>query len=351
MGGRGRLHRAEDRRRVLELIDEAVVAGARQSAACGELGLDERTVQRWRGKHEDSRSGPKTPPPNALTAQQRRRVLNVLTSERFRDHSPRQIVPQLADEGVYVASESTMYRLLRSEQLLAHRGRSRAPTHHRPPELVAAAVNTVWSWDITYLRAPVRGSFFYLYLVEDLYSRSIVGWEVHEQESAEAAGKLIERTCQDLDVDSEGLHLHSDNGGPMKGATMLATLQRLGVVASFSRPRVSDDNPYSEALFRTLKYRPGFPNRPFRDINEARAWVSGFVRWYNTQHLHSALNFVTPDDRYHGRDKAILAARHRLYQRTRKQQPHRWSGETRDWSPAPAAVLNPHQVINSEAAA
>lgn len=351
MGGRGRLHGVEDRRRVLELINEAVAAGARQSEACAELGLDERTVQRWRTRPEDGRNGPKTTPPNALTAQQRRRVLDVLTSERFRDHSPRQIVPRLADEGTYVASESTMYRLLRSEELSAHRGRARAPTHHRPPELVAAAVNTVWSWDITYLRAPVRGSFFYLYLVEDIYSRGIVGWEVHEQESAEAAAELIERTCTTLNVNAGGLHLHSDNGGPMKGATMLATLQRLGVVASFSRPRVSDDNPYSEALFRTLKYRPGFPNRPFRDIDEARDWVSRFVRWYNTEHLHSALNFVTPNDRYHGRDKAILAARHRLYQRTRKQQGHRWSGETRDWSPAPAAVLNPHQVITASVAA
>jgi len=327
-----------------------MAAGARQSVACRELGLDARTFQRWSRRPEDGRHGPKTRPPNALTAQQRRRVLDVLTSERFRDHSPRQIVPLLADEGVYVASESTMYRLLHSEQLHAHRGRSRPPTNHRPPELVATAVNTVWSWDITYLRAPVRGSFFYLYLVEDVYSRSIVGWEVHEQESAEAAAKLIERSCNKHDVDCGQLHLHSDNGGPMKGATMLATLQRLGVVASFSRPRVSDDNPYSEALFRTLKYRPGFPNRPFRDIDEARDWVSGFVRWYNTQHLHSALNFVTPDDRYHGRDKAILTARHRLYERARKQHPQRWSGATRDWSEAPAPVLNPHQVIRTAAA-
>lgn len=327
-----------------------MLAGARQGAACEELGLDARTVQRWRVHPEDGRNGPKAAPPNALTAQQRRRALDVLTSERFRDHSPRQIVPRLADEGLYVASESTMYRLLHSERLQAHRGRSRPAQHHRPPELVASAVNTVWSWDITYLRAPVRGSFFYLYLVEDLYSRGIVGWAVHEQESADAAAQLIERTCSELDVNSDGLHLHSDNGGPMKGATMLATLQRLGVVASFSRPRVSDDNPYSEALFRTLKYRPGFPNRPFRDINEARDWVSGFARWYNTQHLHSALNFVTPDDRYNGRDKAILAARHRLYQRARKQHPQRWSGDTRDWSQAPAPVLNPHQVINSAAA-
>lgn len=351
MGGRGRFHGVEERRRVLELIEEAVASGARQSAACEELGIDTRTLQRWRGRPEDGRCGPKTEPHNALSASERELVLRVLTSERFRGESPRQIVPKLADEGVYVASESTMYRLLHKEGLLAHRGRSRPATHHRPPELVARAANTVWSWDITYLRAPVRGSFFYLYLIEDVYSRSIVGWAVLEEESADAAAKLMERTCKAIDVDCEGLHLHSDNGGPMKGATMLATLQRLGVVASFSRPRVSDDNPYSEALFRTLKYRPGFPNRPFRDIQEARDWVSSFVRWYNTQHLHSALNFVTPEDRYDGRDKAILAARHRVYQRAKKQHPKRWSRETRNWSPAPAAVLNPHQVISTQAAA
>jgi len=220
-------------------------------------------------------------------------VLDVLTSERFRNHSPRQIVPTLADEGIYVASESTMYRVLHGEQLLAHRGRARPPMHHRPPELVASAVNTVWSWNITYLRGPVRGGFFYLHLLEDLCSRSIVGWEVHEEESAEAAAKLVERTCQTLDVESDGLHLHSDSGAPMKGAT----LQQLGVVAPFNRPRVSDDNPYSEALFRTLKYRPGFPNR---------------ASMIFTKHVN---------------------------------------GSARDWSPAATVVLNPHQVINSEAAA
>lgn len=350
MGGRGRFHGVEERRRVLELIEEAVASGARQSTACEELGIDTRTLQRWRGRREDGRCGPKTVPHNALSAGERELVLEVLTSERFRGESPRQIVPRLADEGVYVASESTMYRLLHKEGLLAHRGRSRPATHHRPPELVATTANRVWSWDITYLRAPVRGSFFYLYLVEDVYSRRIVGWEVLAEESADAAANLMERTCKALAVDCKRLHLHSDNGGPMKGATMLATLQRLGVVASFSRPRVSDDNPYSEALFRTLKYRPGFPNRPFRDIQEARDWVSTFVHWYNTQHLHSALNFVTPMARYNGRDKAILAARHRVYERAKKQHPKRWSRATRDWSAAPAVVLNPHQVISREAA-
>jgi putative transposase len=185
-----------------------------------------------------------------------------------------------------------------------------------------------------------------LYLLEDLYSRRIVGWQVLDHESADDAGRLVERTCLEQDVDSSKLHLHSDNGGPMKGATMLATLQRLGVVASFSRPRVSDDNPFPEALFRTLKYRPGFPNRPFRDIDEARIWVTNFVHWYNTERLHSGLNFVTPDDRYFGRDAFILAARRRAYSCARAKYPERWSGETRDWSPAPAVTLNPSQVVD-----
>ena len=346
MGGRGRLHGVEERRRVLELIDEAVDAGARQRAACGELGLDARTVQRWARGEDDGRRVPKRVPHNRISEAQRENVVALLKGPEFRDLPPKQIVPALADRGRYTVSEATMYRILRSERLLTHRASSQPRKHHRPPELIAREPNTVWCWDITYLRAPVRGTFYYLYMLEDLYSRRIVGWEVLDHESAEEAGRLMERTCRELAVDSSKLHLHSDNGGPMKGATMLATLQRLGVVASFSRPRVSDDNAYVEALFRTLKYRPGFPNRPFRDINEARSWVANFVRWYNTKHLHSGLNFVTPDDRYFGRDAAILAARHRVYTRARAKHPERWSGETRDWSPAPAVTLNPSQVVD-----
>lgn len=350
MGGRGRLHGVEQRRRVLELINEAVAAGARRRSACHELGLDARTVQRWAHVAEDGRHGPRRVPHNAISSQQREHALALLTSPRFRNLSPNQIVPALADEGKYVVSEATMYRLLRKERLLAHRERSKPRTHRRPRELVAAAPDEVWCWDITYLRAPVRGSFYYLYMIEDLFSRRIVGWEVHEQEASDLASELVQATCTALNVDGKKLHLHSDNGRPMKGATMLATLQRLGVVASFSRPRVSDDNPFAEALFRTMKYKPGYPNKPFESIDAARAWVNDFVRWYNTEHLHSALNFVTPDDRYRGRDRAILAARHLVYERARKRHPERWTGETRDWSPAPPVTLNPNQVINSRAA-
>jgi len=194
VGGRGRLHGVEDRRRVLELIEEAVAAGARQSAACRELGLDRRTVQRWHaGAAEDRRSGPKRVPGNRIDEAQRQHVLALLTSPRFRDLPPKQLVPTLADEGTYAASEATMYRMLRSERLLTHRSNARPRQHHRPPELVARARNTVWCWDITYLRSPIRGSFYYLYLLEDLYSRRIVGWQVLEHESAEDAPLVYQR--------------------------------------------------------------------------------------------------------------------------------------------------------------
>ena len=183
--------------------------------------------------------------------------------------------------------------------------------------------------------------FFYLYIIMDVWSRKIVGWDVQAMESMEWASLLVDRSCRQLGVDPEGLILHSDNGGPMKGSTMLATLQRLGIVASFSRPRVSDDNPYSEALFRTLKYRPEYPRRPFANIEEARNWVRGFVRWYNSEHLHSAIRFVTPDDRHFGRDREILAQRRCVYEKARKRHPERWTGDIRNWEPISAVTLNP----------
>jgi transposase InsO family protein len=206
---------------------------------------------------------------------------------------------------------------------------------------VATAPNQVWSWDITYLRSPVRGAFYYLYLVEDVWSRKVVGWAVHDREAHELAAQLIARTCREESIDAGSLVLHSDNGGPMKGATMLATLQRLGVVPSFSRPGVSDDNPFSEALFRTLKYRPGFPSKPFASLAVAQAWVAAFVRWYNTEHLHSAIRFVAPEDRHTGRDVAQLANRDAVYQQARVRFPERWSGATRNWSRITSVILHP----------
>ena len=191
-------------------------------------------------------------------------IIAVSTSPRFRDLSASQIVPILADAGVYIASEASFYRVLRENKLLVHRNKAKPSVNSKPKEYVVTGPNQVWSWDITYLRSSVRGTFYYLYLVVDIWSRMIVGWAVHEEESAELASALIVEACLRHGVDSEKLTLHSDNGGPMKGATMLATLQWLGIVPSFSRPSVSDDNAYSEALFKTLKYRPEYPSAPLR---------------------------------------------------------------------------------------
>jgi transposase InsO family protein len=292
---------------------------------------------------EDLRHGPKTVPANKLTSAERREVMATVNSPEFRDLSPNQIVPSLADKGRYLASESTMYRLLREEDQLHHRERSHAPTRRPPMAHVASGPNQVWSWDITYLHSPIRGAFFYLYLVLDVWSRRIVAAEVNESESPDLAGLLIGRTCAAHHVDSSKLVLHSDNGGPMKGATMLATLERLGIEASFSRPHVSDDNPFSEALFRTLKYRPEYPAGPFASLDAARGWVAHFVAWYNTEHLHSGIRFVTPDDRYYGREPAILAGRHALYERAQAAHPERWSQSTRCWEPITTVYLNPEK--------
>jgi transposase InsO family protein len=331
---------------ILQHVDEAVAAGARQSEASKILGLDERTVQRWRGENgeEDRRHGPNTAPGNKLTDAERANVLKTVNSGEFRDLSPKQIVPKLASRGEYMASESTIYRVLREENQLAHREKSRPATKRdKPTELVATGPNETWSWDITYLKSAVLGSFFYLYMALDVWSRKIVAWEVHASESSENASKLLARAYRNEGVTPGSLVVHMDNGSPMKGATLLATLQRLGVVTSFSRPSVSNDNPYSESLFRTMKYRPVYPSGPFESIEQAREWVAAFVYWYNNEHLHSAIRFVTPEDRHSGRELEILRRRKRLYEEVRARRPERWSGNIRNWEPIKEVVLNPDQ--------
>lgn len=325
----------------MDLIEEAVCAGARVDQACELLGISARSVARWRRKPADQRTGPLTAPSSRLSEEEEREVLRVANLPEYRDLSPRQIVPLLADTGRYLCSESTFYRVLKKHGQLAHRGRARAGTPRKPKEHVARCPNEVWSWDITYLRSDVRGAFFYLYLVVDVFSRKIVGFDVHAEESAENASALVTAAVEAEQVDRHKLVLHADNGGPMKASTLLATLERLGVVASFSRPRVSDDNPFAEALFRTMKYRPGFPSKPFTSLEQARAWVVAFVHWYNNEHLHSGIRYVTPAARHRGEDRRILAARKRLYAAAQRKTPSRWSGPTRDWSPVGPVFLNP----------
>jgi|TARA_R100000988_G_C3995472_1_gene165440 putative transposase len=300
-------------------------------------------LQRWQGRGggDDRRHGPKTSPPNKLTPAERQRILDVATSPEFRDLSPKQIVPKLADRQEYLGSESTFYRVLREEGMSQHRGRAKPPSAKPPAERVATGPGQVWSWDITYLRSPVLGMFFYLYVFLDVWSRKIVGFEVHEQESTDLASDLLQRALSKEGLDGVDLALHADNGSPMKGATIKATMERLGIIASFSRPRVSDDNPYSEALFRTLKYSLQYPTS-FESCDQARQWSGGFVEWYNHEHLHSSIGFVTPQDRHDGRDRTILAKRRALYEAARRRNPERWAGRsTRAWSAPQAVLLNP----------
>lgn len=323
---------------ILDTIEEAVKQGARRAAVCRRLGISVRATQRWQKQTVDGRRGPTTAPANKLTEDERQVLVAVANSEEFRDVSPKQIVPSLADQGRYLGSESTFYRVLHAERLMARRGRAKPPKPRPKPELFASGPLQVWTWDISYLRTLTRGTFFYLYMVVDIFSRRIVGWEVHAEESSDLAAALIQRVSLEAG-NPKGLKLHSDNGGPMRGCTMLAMLQSLGMSASFSRPRVSDDNPYSEALFRTVKYSAMFPERPFESIEAARSWVAGFVEWYNTKHKHSAIRFVTPDQRHFGQETQLLARRSAVYEMARRQNPNRWAGKTRNWSPAPAVRL------------
>jgi putative transposase len=322
-------------------VDEAVAAGACRTKACEVIGLPARTLQRWAHKSDDGRYGPKHTPANKLSEAERRRVVTVATSPEFRDQSPKQIVPTLADRGEYLASESSFYRVLHEKGLQQHRGRARPPTA-RPRGRAADGPWQLAAWDITYLRSHVRGEFFYLYLVEDVWSRKILGWDVHDVESTDFAADLIEKIRKDHpDVDLHGWVLHSDNGGPMKGATMLATMQKLGIVPSFSRPRVSDDNAYAESLFRTLKYCPEYPSRGFATVDDACAWVARFVVWYNEVHLHSSIGFVTPSSRHDGDDIRLLEQRRKTYETARKRQPARWSRHTRPWTRPEIVTLLP----------
>lgn len=323
------------------MLKEAVDAGARKIKVCELLGVSLRTVERWEHQPEDQRRGPKTRPANALTQKEREKLLEIANSEDYANLAPSQIVPLLADKGEYIASESTFYRVMRQEALLAHRSNA-CPRKTSPIlALTATKPNQIWSWDITYLKASIKGTFYYLYLPMDIYSRKIVYWKVFECESAENAALMIENACRENDIAQGQVILHSDNGGPMKGATMLATLQRLGVAPSFSRPKVSNDNPFSEALFKTLKYCPSFPERGFRSLQEAEDWVKQFVNWYNNIHLHSGIKFVTPASRHSGLDKQILEQRNKVYQKAKLKNPNRWSGETRNWRNVGEVQLNP----------
>ena len=346
---------ASDRETALKLIDEAVCSGARRILACNELEIDERTYYRWKkqlftnGDCKDRRpDADHSNPFNKISPEVRRRIIDTCNEPRFASMPPCEIVPALADEGIYIASESTFYRVLKDENMLNHRGRSEAPKRNNHPKTYkATGPNQVWMWDITYLHGPHKGMFYYLYLFSDLFDRSIVGWEIFEEESAEHASELIRRiTTAQKRLTTQPLVLHSDNGSPMKGATMLATLYQLGITPSNSRPRVSNDNPYAESLFRTLKYRPNYQPKGFATLEEARSWMKLFEHWYNYEHHHSGIKFMTPMQRRSPGRNEILQKRHQVYEAAKEAHPERWNGRTtRDWSLENDVYLNPEIAV------
>jgi len=328
------------RREIIELVNAAVAAGATMKSACDFLGVSERNVQRWRKSpdEEDGRRNNRFRTCNALSAQERERIVSVCCAPDFRDLSPRQIVPILAENGEYIASESTIYRILGALGLLVHRSRSKAPERKRPEAITASAPNQVWTWDISYMLTLSRGVYLYLYLILDIWDRSIVGWAVHPLESGEHAADLLHESCIRQGVHRGNLVVHQDNGGPMISGEFLAMLSRWGV-ASYSRPGVSDDNAFSESLFRTLKYRPGYPDR-FESLDEACEWMESFVDWYNNHHRHSGIGLVTPMQRRTGQDFAILETRGETYDNARRAHPERWSGKARAWKRPEVVTLN-----------
>ena len=352
--------RVEDRRTIACDIEQVCRDGARYSSACALVGISLRTLQRWKAGVRDGLiqadarpAALRAAPAHALSEQEQRQIIDVANQSRFASMPPARIVPMLADEGVYLASESSFSRVLRAHGQTRHRGRARSSQSTRPPTThIATAPAQVWCWDMTYLPTGTIGRWFYLYLILDLYSRKIIGWEVHQKDHADHAALLVKRTAI-----SEGTYalpvkpvLHGDNGATLKATTVLSMLHWLGIEPSYSRPRVSDDNAYAESLFRTAKYRPEFPDKGFTDLARARDWAAGFVHWYNHEHRHSGIKYVSPAQRHEGTDRAILEARHALYQRAREANPRRWSRHTRDWSPIDTVALNPErdEVVQAE---
>lgn len=354
MGGRGRRHEPELRKALIELVDEAVNAGARQQKACDVIGVSERTLQRWRTEPDgtDGRQGPKTAPAHRLTEAEKGRIVKIANLPEYRNLTPEQIIADLAAKGEFVCSERSLRRILKARDLAAYRSRVKAPKKStRPRQYVADGPLRVLSWDITYLRnMTVRGGFFYLYLFIDVWSRKVVGHEVHDKQDMDLSSALLRRMCQQNGIEPGRCVLHADNGAPMRGSTMLATMDSLGITRSFSRPSVSDDNAYVESFFRHLKYVPSYPSKGFASLEEARAWVDSFVAWYNTRHLHSGIGYVTPQERHTGADIEILETRRRVYEEARRRNPRRWTTKPRAWEWMATVTFNPERTVEVKAA-
>ena len=275
--------------------------------ACAALEVSRSTLYRRRGPSTGQQQ-PRPTPARALSETERGEVFDTLCSERFVDRSPAEVVATLLDEEVYLCSERTMYRVLASEVPVQERRAQRTHPEYKKPELMATAPNQVWSWDITRLLGPKKWSYYYLYVIMDIYSRYVVGWMVADRENSALAGRLIQQSCLKHGVQPRVLTLHSDRGAPMTSQCTAQLLADLGVTRSLSRPQVSDDNPFSEAQFKTLKYHPSFPGR-FEDQGQAKTFCRSFFRWYNAEHRHGGISMLTPEQVHFGNATQVIAGR------------------------------------------
>ena len=294
----------------------------------------------------DRRPGARRPrPANALSEEERAEIIHVANLPENASKAPAAIVVDLADEGRYLASESSFYRVLGEHGQNKRRGHAREPARRPAPVThTAVAPCQVWVWDITWLPTTVAGLFFKMYIIMDLFSRKIVAWEVFAEENADHSAELLRRAAlaEKIAAIADLLVLHGDNGSPLRAGTVDALMYSLGITPSRSRPRVSNDNAHAEAFFRTAKYHPSRIPEGFDTLEAARQWAASFINWYNHEHKHRSLNHVTPQQKHTGEDHAILAQRHQLYEQSRYKNPGRWiQGSTRDWSPVNATTLNP----------
>lgn len=332
----------------MTLLQEGIRRGASAKAIAGLFGLATRTLRRWgvmirsEGFSGDRRKGAPRHVAHRFSREERQIVLATVNNPRFADLTPSQIVAILAEEGVYVGSESTIYRIMRQEGLLNHRGRTRPPRAPKEaPVLEATGIHQVLAWDITLLPGTVKGRYYYLYMVMDVWSRRILGVEVHDQECSRLASDFFDRVCRDEGISpGAAAILHADNGAPMRSYALAAKMAELGISLSFSRPRVSNDNAYAESWFRTMKYHQSYPLRRFRDLLSVRTWVDDFVDWYNIEHRHSGIKYVTPNQRHYGEADSICSTRQQTYEKARRQHPRRWSRSPRDWSQPQIVRIN-----------
>lgn len=314
------------------------MAGAREEAACELVGLSVRTLQRWRnGGGVDGRKGAPKTTARKLSPEEREAVYQAANQEHLADLTAEQVVATLAQESTHLASASTFYRVLRERRALSRRQDSKTPVRStKPATRVATAPNQVWTWDITWLSTEVKGLYYYAYVILDLYDRTIVGWAIHDREDGQLARELFERSC--LEHGTFPQFVHSDNGGPMKSYTLVEFLYSKNILPTTNRPRVSNDNPFSESLFKTVKYRAGYP-RTFKTLIASMTWFAGFVDWYNTKHMHSALAYVTPHQRRTGQDIGLLASRNTTLALARERHPLRWGTRPPKVYAAPADVV------------